>query len=156
MQTRPDQRLLAEPVACKEEAAAGRVPQRDREHALEALDECGAVLVVQMRDHRRVAAAPDVVAASRELGTELREVVELAVEDGDDVAALVLNRLVAELGVEHLKALMAENAGAVGVRRPLIGAAVADSRSHRVDEGGLGRVRRRIESADPAHAPQCA
>ena len=91
-----------------------------------------------MRDHRRVAASPDVVAAPRELGTELREVVELAVEDGDDVAALVLNRLVAELGVEHLQALVAEHARPERVGRALIGAAVADAHAHLVDERRLG------------------
>jgi hypothetical protein len=125
-------------------------------HVERPLDERGAVFLVQVRDHRRVAAAADLVAAGGELGTERREVVQLAVEHGDHVAALGCDRLVAELRVQHLKALMAENAGAVGVRRALVRAAVADSRSHFVDEGRLGRVRRRIESADPAHAPQCA
>ena len=154
MQARPDERLLAEPIAREQQAAAAGVPERDREHAFEALDERWPMLFVEMRNHRCVAAAAHVVV--RELGAKLGKVVELAVEHGDDVAALVSNRLVAELRVEHLKALMPENAGAGGVGRSLVRPAVAESRSHLVDKARLRLVRRGIESADPAHAPQCA
>ena len=72
--------------------------------------------------------------ARGELVAQLEEVVELAVEDRDDVARLVCDRLVAELGVDHLEPLVAENAGAEGVGRALVGAAVADARPHVVDE----------------------
>ena len=151
-EARPQQRLLAEPVAREHEPSARRVPQRDREHAVEPLDEARPVLLVQVRDHRRVAAAAHLVTLLREVGAELREVVQLAVEDGDDVALLVRHRLVAELRVEHLQPLMAEDARAERVRRALVGAAVADPRAHGVDELRRWPPRRRVESADPAHA----
>ncbi len=109
-----------------------------------------------MREDRRVAAAANLVAACSEVGPELREVVELAVEDRDDRAGLVRDGLVAELGIDHLKPLVAENAGSERVGRALIRASVADARPHAVDERLLRLVGRRIESADPAHAPQCA
>ena len=51
---------------------------------------------------------------------------------------------------------MAEHARAERVGRALIGPAVADARAHPVDERRLRLAGRRIESADPAHAPQCA
>ena len=95
---------------------------------------------------------PRAASSSRSAG----EVVELAVEDGDDVAGLVRDRLVAELGVEHLEPLVAEHAGAEGVGRALVGAAVSDARPHVVDELGRRLSGRRIESADPAHAPHSA
>ena len=150
----PHEWFLAQPVAREQEAAATCVPERDREHPVEPFDETRPVLLVEVRDDRRVAAAAHVVVG--ELGAKLGKVVELAVEHGDDVAALVSNRLVAELRVEHLKALMPENAGAGGVGRSLVRPAVAESRSHLVDKTRLRLVRRGIESADPAHAPQCA
>src|SRR5205814_6654094 len=79
-EARPHERLLTEPVPREQQATVWRIPQRDREHAVEPLDERGTVLLVEMRDHRRVAAAADLVAAGGGLGTELREAVELAVE----------------------------------------------------------------------------
>ncbi len=105
-----------------------------------------------MRDHGRVAASADLVPLLRELAPQLLEVVELAVEDGDDVAALVRHGLIAELGIDHLQPLVAENARAERVGRALVGAAMPDARAHRVDERGRRGAGRRIESADPAHA----
>ena len=96
------------------------------------------------------------MAAGGELGAQVGEVVQLAVEHRDDVSALALDGLVAELGIEHLQALVAENTGAVCVGGSLVGSAVAEPGAHLVDEGRLRLDRRRIESADPAHAPQCA
>ena len=43
------QRLDAEAVAGEHEPARARVPQRDREHAAQPLDEAGAVLLVEVR-----------------------------------------------------------------------------------------------------------
>src|SRR5207302_8663917 len=118
---RPQERLLAEAVAREHEPVSAGVPERDREHPVEALDERGPVLLVEVRDHRCVSPAADVVAALGELASELGEVVELAVEDGDDVAALARDGLVAELGIQNLEPLVAEHARAEGVSRSLIG-----------------------------------
>ena len=143
---------MPEPVAREHEPAARAVPERDREHPLEPLDEARPVLLVEMRDHRRVAAPAHLVALRGEVAPELREVVELAVEDRDDVARLVRDGLVAELRVEHLEPLVAEHARAELLGPALVGPAVADPRAHRVDERRGRLPGRRIESADPAHA----
>ena len=58
---RPDERLLAEPVAGEHEPLSRGVPERDREHAVEPLDEPHAVLLVEVGDDRRVAAAAHLV-----------------------------------------------------------------------------------------------
>ena len=64
------------------------------------LDEALAVLLVQVRHELDVADAAKRVALRLELGAELAVVVELAVDDRDDVAALVRDRLVAGLEVD--------------------------------------------------------
>src|SRR2546423_1788971 len=61
-QNAPEQRLLAQPVACEHESLARRVPERDREHAGQPLDEVDAVLLVEVRDDRRVSGSTYVVA----------------------------------------------------------------------------------------------
>ena len=114
-----------------------RVPERDREHPLEPLDEARAVLLVQVRDHRRVAAAAHVVARSPRARAQLGEVVELAVEDRDHVAALVRDRLVAELRVDHLRAA----GGRARTRRR------RRSSPGRARGGGCGRASRRRAAA---------
>ncbi len=93
-----------------------------------------AVLLVEVRQDRRVAAAAHFVAAGCELAPELGEVVELAVEDRDDRAGLVRDGLVAELRIDHLEPLMPEHARSERVGRALIRAPVADARAHAVDE----------------------
>jgi hypothetical protein len=109
-----------------------------------------------VRQNRSVAAAAHRVTARCELLSELGKVVQLAVEDGDDASRLVRHGLVPEFGINHLKSLVAEHTGAERVGRALIRAAMTDARAHLVDECRLRLARRRIESADPAHAQQCA
>ena len=69
-----------------------------------------------------------------ELGAQLAEVVELAVEDGDDVAGLVRHRLAARLEVDHPQAPVAERAAAEGVDGALVGAAMDERCVHAGDE----------------------
>src|SRR5439155_19925964 len=66
-QVRPEKRLLADAVAGEHEPLPPGVPERDREHPRETLDESGPVLLVEMRDDRRVAGAPHLVALRGEL-----------------------------------------------------------------------------------------
>ena len=156
VESRPDERLLAEAVAREHESAPVGVPEREREHPVEPFDEPRPIFLVEMRQDGRVAAAAHLMAACRELLPELGKVVELAVEDRDDRAGLVRDGLVAELGIDHLEPLMAEHARSKRIGRALVGAAMADARPHPVDERLLRLICRGIESADPAHAPQCA
>ena len=132
---RVEQRLLAEPVAHEHEPLARAVPQRDREHPLEVLREVEAPLLVGVRDQRRVARAADLVALRLELGPQLAEVVELAVEDRDDVAALALDRLVA---------------GAAGRRSRGAGSRARRGRTRRRQSGRGRDVRSTRSSARPA------
>src|SRR6185312_1067159 len=74
-ETRVDERLLPETVPRKHEAPPWRVPQRNGEHPFEMLHEVRPVLLVEVRDHRRVAAAAHLVPPRRELLAQLGEVV---------------------------------------------------------------------------------
>ena len=100
-----------------------------------------AVLLVQVRDHGRVAGsrAPRAPASS---AAQFAEVVELAVEDGDDVAGLVRHRLAPGLEVDHPQAPVAEHAATERVDRAFVGPAVHERGVHPGDErrvGGSGR-----------------
>ena len=96
------------------------------------------MLLVQVRNHRRVAGSAHLVAA--EGLAQPAVVVELAVEDGGDAAALVRDRLAPGLQVEHAQALVAEDAGAEADARALVRPAVPDRRAHRVDRTRIGRA----------------
>ena len=75
------ERLDAEPVAREEERLPVAVPEREREHAAEALDAALAPRLPRMHDHLGVALRAEGVAEPRELGNERLVVVDLAVED---------------------------------------------------------------------------
>ena len=104
-------------------------------------------LLVEVRDDRRVARAAHLVAARGELLAQLVEVVELAVEDRHDLAALALDGLLARLEVDHAQAPMAEHARAEGVGRAVVGAAVHERVEHRVDVGAA--IRRPVSATSP-------
>jgi hypothetical protein len=148
-QARPEERLLADAVAREDEPLAAGIPQREREHAAEPLDEVDAVLLVQVRDHRRVARAAHLVTG--QLAAQLAEVVELAVEDGGHVARLIRHRLAARRQVDHLQAPVPEDAAAELVDAALVWPAVDERGVHTLDERRVGAARGREQSADPAH-----
>ncbi len=89
------ERLDPEAVARQHEARPLCIPERDGEHASQALEAPLAELLVQMNDHLDVAAGRETVAPPLELGPELDEVVDLSVADADDPSGLVLQRLIA-------------------------------------------------------------
>ena len=75
---------------------------------------------------------------SLQLLAQRREVVELAVEHGDDVAGFVRHGLVPGLRIDDDQPLVAEDAAAGPVGRAVVGAAVDDCRAHPVDESRIG------------------
>ena len=63
-------RLDPEPIACEKELPPARVPDRDREHALEALDAAWSLLLVEVDDRLGVALGAVAVTSCLELGSE--------------------------------------------------------------------------------------
>jgi hypothetical protein len=103
-----------------------------------------------VRDERRVARSADLVPPRLELTAQRPEVVDLTVEDGRNVPALALDRLVARREVDDREAAVAEHAPAVGGDSAVVGAAVDDRVVHRLDPAGIGCLRGE-KSADSAH-----
>ncbi len=87
------QRLDAHPVASQEQRLGVGIPQREREHAAKALDTALTPRLPSVHDDFRVAARVELVTEGLQLGNQLLVVVDLAVEDDDDGAVLVVERL---------------------------------------------------------------
>src|SRR5207249_11563074 len=95
------ERLLAEAVAREQEAAPSSVPQREREHAAQHPNAVLAVVLVQMDDDLRVRVRGYAVSTLDERRLKLLVVVDLTVQNEDDAAILVEDRLVAGLEIDH-------------------------------------------------------
>src|SRR5207253_549063 len=101
-----------QPVARKKERLAITVPEREGEHAAEALDATLAPRLPGMHDHLGVALRAEDVAEGNQFRNERLEVVELAVEYHHHRAVLVVERLLAGREVDDGEAPVAEaNAG---------------------------------------------
>ena len=103
------QGLLAHAVACGQQSAVPLVPQRERKHAVDALDHSVAPLLVAVHQHLAVGARTEIVAPRLQLCAQLDEVVDLAVEDNLDAAVLVAEGLVSGGGqINHGQAPVAQ------------------------------------------------
>ena len=107
-QRRVEQRPDADAIAHQHEPAARVVPQRDRELAVQVVDEVEAVLLVEMNDRFGVAVRVEDVAALLEVGAQLDVVEDLAVERDPDRAVLVAERLLAGAQVDDGQPAMTE------------------------------------------------
>ena len=115
------ERLDADPIAREEEAPGAGVPDREREHAAEALDARVSPLLVAVHDDFRVGVRPEPVPAALELGAQRRKVVDLAVEDDPHRVVFVRQRLLAGGDVDDAQPAVGEadafaEIEAVGVR----------------------------------------
>src|SRR5207245_1428893 len=94
------ERLDPEWVAGEEQPPGASVPQRDREHAPQTVEEGSPPLLVAVHEHLGVAVRAEAMAGALELTPQLPVVVDLAVLDDGDAAVLVGDRLVARLEVD--------------------------------------------------------
>ena len=106
---RPVERLDAEAVAREQQAPPRRVPDREREHAAEALDAVVAPLLVGVDDRLGVASAcgsggPRASSSRPDVGV----VVDLAVEDDPDRCRPRSKRLLAGGEIDDAQAPVAE------------------------------------------------
>jgi hypothetical protein len=147
-----DQRLLADSIAGDEKLLPAVVPQREREHAVQVADAVGAVLLVQMHDHFRVAVRGEAVPSSLQRVTQLAVVVDLAVQDDDYGAVLVVDRLVAGIEIDDAQPLDPESDVVLVMDPARVGAPVLQPCAHSREELGRHPVAPRTElSYDPAH-----
>src|SRR5262249_50472587 len=90
------ERLDAESIACEHEPSATRVPQCDREHAVELVQKVEAAVLVQMDEYFSVGmVCGEPVSCTLQRFAQLHVIVDLAVEDDRDRAGLVDYRLLA-------------------------------------------------------------
>jgi hypothetical protein len=90
------ERIDAQPIACEHKPSATRVPQCDREHAVELVQKVEAEVLVQMDEDlsvRMIGGEP--VPGTLQRFSQLHVIVDLAVEDDRDRPILVEHRLLA-------------------------------------------------------------
>ena len=98
------ERLDAKDVTGAKEFVLVLVVNHERVHAAKAVDQIFAPLLVTVHQDLGVGVAVEDVASGLELGAELLEVVDLAVEDNRDLAVIARHGLGASLGkVENRK-----------------------------------------------------
>ncbi len=142
------ERLLPEPVARDEQAALGVVPDGEGEHPGEPFHARFAVDRVRVQDHLGVAPRAEPAPGRHELGAELAEVVDLAVEDDPVAPGLVAHRLPSGHEIDDRQAGHSEPDLTGGVDPRVVGPAVLEEPEHRGQE-----LRRRGAdvAGDPAH-----
>ena len=120
---------------------------------LSSLNAVVASLLVEMDDHLGVAGRRQRMPAALQRGSEFPVVVDLAVEDDDDAAVLVVDRLRSSAEIDDAQTARAEPQTDVEVHPFFIGSAVADPREHAFEQlaaDGLTAVVG-INAADSAH-----
>ena len=145
------ERLLAEVVARDDQLAAARIPEAEREHAAQVLDQALAVAFVERDDQLAVAVGLERVAALLEVLAQLPVVVDLAVADHPDRAVGVQERLPAAFEVDDGQAPVPEDR-AVGAVLPF---AVRAAMAQRMQHARHGRLLGAValdDARDAAHA----
>ena len=132
------ERLLAGVIADEQTALPRIVPHRDREHAEEARGELGAPILVEMRDDLGVRPRAEVVTLGFKRGTELGEVVELAVLCRPDGPGLIRERLAPAFDVEDAEAPGAQREAGTRDQELVVRSAIGDTTEHHLDGGGVG------------------
>src|SRR6185437_4138525 len=152
-----EERLLAETVARDEELRLAGIPDRKGEHAAQALHAALAPLGVGVQQHLGVAVARECVALLLELGAQLAEIVDLAVEGEREAGLLVVHRLRGADRVDDREAAMPEpRARSLGSRdlgdAMAVRAAMLDRGEHALEDAAVERASGRDHRpCDSAH-----
>ena len=152
------QRLDAEDIARQHQLLALVVPNGDGEHAAQALEHARAPLLIAVDDGLGIAVGFELVALALKLGTQLLEVVDLAVERDSHAAIGVLHGLVASLKVDDGQAAKAHCHIIVDEKALIIRAAMDNTIRHVLDDGAIGPLIEINggESHESAHALECS
>src|SRR5262249_48559458 len=147
------QRLLAEPVAGEQEAAAASIPEADGEHAVEALEAARAVLLVGVHDHLDVGAAREPMAAGFQLSAQPRGIVYFPVRHQAHGTVLADERLLAPRQVDDLEPPGGQRDAAAGPGDVLVRTAVGELKAHHLHQLAprAGRAASAQDPGDAAH-----
>ncbi len=151
--TREVERFDAETVAGQEQPSLGRVPDREREHAVQSLDALLAPGMVRLDDDLAVAVGEEVIAGGTQFVAQLRVVVDGAVEHQRQAQLGIDQRLAGAVReVDDCEALVAEGERPVGVAAGVVGAAPLQAPHHAADRAEVGGALVEAQlAADSAH-----
>ena len=126
------ERLDAEDVARAKELAGAHVVHHEAVHTAQALDQALTPLLIAVHEDLGVGVAVERVTRGLELGAELLEVVDLAVEHHKDRAVLVAHGLGSRLGeVENGQAAETQRHAIFDMGSAHVGTAVDNAVHHR-------------------------
>ena len=134
------ERLDAEDIACAVHFVGLGIPHDKGEHTAQHTGQLGAVLLIAVDDDLGVAVGLEDVALGLQLGAQIHKVIDLAVENADNRAILIVHGLLACSQVNDAQAAEAQCNGGAGILAadviPLhIGTAVNDAVGHFVQDG---------------------
>src|SRR5262249_17272558 len=152
----------AQPISRQRQLLPLRIPQRDRELAVEAREAAVPPLLERVDDDLRVGPGAKPVPGRGQLFTQLEVVEDLAVEGDPESAVLVAERLLSGGQIDDREPRMRQAATRVPVEAELVRPPVAQDGGHAPQHAGIGgRVGARDENAgDATHrgyppAPPC-
>ena len=148
------QRLHAEPVAREKQRLLGAVPERKGEHAAESIDAALPPALPGVHDDFGVAACLEDVPERLQLGDQRLIVVDLAIEDDDDIAILVVDRLLAGREIDDRETSVAERHPRLEMLAIAIRAAMRLRIVHPPQQGpvGFASTAQVDKSSDSAHS----
>src|SRR5262249_40037763 len=146
------ERLLPQPIAREHEAAASRVPHGEREHPVEQVYEVRSVLLIEVREHLRVAARSEAMTERFEIAAQRGVVVDLAVADGERRPVLVLMRLSPAEDVDDREAPTPEPPPPFDPMAVAVGTAMDEGGTHASQRRRLGPSVGLEEAVDATHA----
>jgi len=151
---RIDQGLLAHAVAGQHPALSGGIPQGNRKHPPETLDEMLPLLLIEVHGDLGVRAGGEAVAPAFQVGAQLLKIIDLAVEDDGHRAVLVADGLRPPLEVDDAKAARDQPHTRLNEIARLVRPAVDDGIAHAVQQHAVGRGARCVKDAGDAAHPR--
>jgi len=148
------ERFLAEPVARQEQRLAPRIPQREGEHPVEAVETAFTPRLPGMDDDLGVRARPERVAERRQFRHERLKIVNLAVEDDAHRAVLVELRLVAGDEIDDRQPPMSQPDPRRKVEAVAVRSAMGENAGHSMQQRAID-VAAPAEVEDPGYAAHC-
>src|SRR5262245_47867500 len=146
------ERLLAHPVAGQQQPPAGRVPDREGEHAIELGNAIVAIDLVGVGDHLGVRARSEAMPMPLQMSAQLREVVDLPVLDHVDGAVLVGEGLLSGLEIDDAQSSSPERDLVIDVEPLVVWPSVKQRVRHATERAaGLFGPSVHEEAGDPAH-----
>jgi hypothetical protein len=147
-------RLLSEAIAPNQQFVPRPIVQGKRKHPAQLANASWSHIFVQMNDYFCVGIGGEAVAPALKFRTELREVVNLAVEYDCYRAVLVKDRLMSAGKIDDAEAAHAKSHRALRVDALIVGSAMHYSVAHGTDRGAIHPCAPVFtdDSCNPAHS----